>query len=213
MSDKPSYLGLLNAIAVAEGDAEVFLSRWAEVTPREDVRQVLHTVALREGEHAKAFEKRICELGYQLRPGPGDPKRAEVAGSTELTDREKFEKFGLGDDPGDGPDIFAGMFDDTTIDIQTGALLGRYIAEERDTGRLLRTCYRQLVTDEDGTDDEPDDHGTGSPGDELVAVNERLDRIEAALERLGGSTSSKPARKPSRKKPAKATKRASGKKK
>ncbi|MEL6983987.1 MAG: hypothetical protein AAFO29_16300, partial [Actinomycetota bacterium] len=81
MSEKPSYLGLLNAIAVAEGDAEVFLNRWVDATTRDDVRQVLHTVALREGEHAKAFEKRINELGFQLKPGAADPKRADLSGS------------------------------------------------------------------------------------------------------------------------------------
>ncbi len=199
MSEKPSYLGLLNAIAVAEGDAEVFLNRWAEVTPSNDVRQVLHTVALREGEHAKAFEKRICELGFELKAGAGDPKRADLAGSTELTDREKFEKFGLGDDPGEGPDIFAGMFNDTSIDIQTGALLGRYIAEERDTGRMLRACYQQLQAEENGA--EPD--RAPGPGDDLATVNDRLDRIEAAVEKLAAAAKPakrKPARKPAGKK-------------
>jgi hypothetical protein len=35
------------------------------------------------------------------------------------------------------------MFSDKTIDPVTGGLLGRYIAEERDTGRLLRSeCQR-----------------------------------------------------------------------
>ena len=200
-TDKPSYLGLLNAIAVAEGQAEVFLNRWAEATDRDDVRQVIHTVALREGEHAKAFEKRICELGFALKPGAEDPKRADLAGSTELTDREKFEKFGLGDDPGEGPDIFAGMFNDTTIDIQTGALLGRYIAEERDTGRLLRACYQQLCAEEDGT------ATPAAPHDEdLRAVNERLDRIEATLEALAAAPKAKTPRK-------KATRKAGGKKK
>lgn len=202
MSEKPSYLGLLNAIAVAEGDAEVFLNRWAAVTPSDEVRQVLHTVALREGEHAKAFEKRICELGFQLKAGPGDPKRADLAGSTELTDQEKFEKLGLGDDPGEGPDIFAGMFNDTSIDIQTGALLGRYIAEERDTGRMLRACYQQLRTEENGTAPTP----SPSADDELATVNERLDRIEAAIEKLAAPARTKPAKR----KPAK---RATGKKK
>ena len=33
---------------------------------------------------------------------------------------------------------------DTTIDPQTGALLGRFIAEERDTGRRLKACYQAL---------------------------------------------------------------------
>jgi hypothetical protein len=47
-------------------------------------------------------------------------------------------------DTTDKPDIFDDIFKDHTIDIQTGALLGRYIAEERDTGRMLRRCYEQL---------------------------------------------------------------------
>jgi hypothetical protein len=36
------------------------------------------------------------------------------------------------------------IFKDRSIDIRTGELLGRYIAEEHDTGRLLRCCYEQL---------------------------------------------------------------------
>ena len=40
-----------------------------------------------------------------------------------------------------GPDIFDKFFSDHSIDIQTGELLGRYIAEERDSGRRLR-CAR-----------------------------------------------------------------------
>ena len=33
MSDKPSYLGLLNAVSNAESQAECYLTAWAEVTP------------------------------------------------------------------------------------------------------------------------------------------------------------------------------------
>ena len=29
MSDKPSYLGLLNAVSLAESDAHCYLSEWA----------------------------------------------------------------------------------------------------------------------------------------------------------------------------------------
>ena len=174
MSDKPSYLGLLNAIAVAEAAAEDYLTCWVAVTPSDEVRDVLRVVALREGEHAKAFEKRICELGFGLRPKPADPSPTEIASSATLTDREKFEKLNLGQEPGDDPDVFTGMFADTTIDIQTGALLGRYIAEERDSGRMLRACYRQLCRDEQA-DTAPQ---------ELAEIHQRLDRIEATLNRL-----------------------------
>ncbi|MBV9253806.1 MAG: hypothetical protein JO054_06220 [Actinobacteria bacterium] len=36
------------------------------------------------------------------------------------------------------------MFTDHSIDIRTGELLGRYIAEERDSGRILKSCYEAL---------------------------------------------------------------------
>ncbi|MFN0090623.1 MAG: hypothetical protein ACKVWR_10215 [Acidimicrobiales bacterium] len=178
MSDKPSYLGLLNAIAIAEGDAECFLNAWAAATPRDDVRQVLSTIALREGEHSKAFAKRMCELGYGVVPRPDakQEQRLAVASSTTLTDREKFEKLELGRpvDPAQ-PDVFSGMFRDSTIDITTGALLGRYIAEERDSGRLFEACYSQLCA-EDG----PAAGGSGGAGEE----GDRLARIERLLETL-----------------------------
>ena len=54
MSTEPTYLPLLRRIAEAECNAEVYLSAWAGATPRDDVRRVISTVALREGEHAKA---------------------------------------------------------------------------------------------------------------------------------------------------------------
>ena len=45
MSDKPSYLGLLNAISLAETEAHEYLTAWAAVTPHDGVRQTLLTVA------------------------------------------------------------------------------------------------------------------------------------------------------------------------
>jgi hypothetical protein len=143
---KPSYLGLLNAIALAESRAHAYLTAWIAVTPSPDVRAVLATVAAREGEHGMAFAKRINELGYSVldRPDPGHKKRMAMAKS-DHTDLEKMEAFGLHElDTGDQPDIFDRFFTDHSIDVQTGALLGRYICEERDSGRLLRSCYRQL---------------------------------------------------------------------
>ena len=63
MSDKPSYLGLLNTIALAETRAECYLSAWAEVTQDDDVRAILKKVALREGvlsvrDQGPGFEER-----------------------------------------------------------------------------------------------------------------------------------------------------------
>ena len=140
MPDKPSYLGLLNAIAVAESNAHEYLQAWIAVTPSAEVGAVLRTVAAREGEHGMAFAKRLDELGFQVRrkDDPGRAKRLEIAGSA-CSDLEKMKALRLDRlDSGDEPDIFDGFFADHTIDIRTGELLGRYIAEERDTARLLR---------------------------------------------------------------------------
>ena len=117
MSDKPSYLGLLNAISVAETDAFNYLNAWIETTPNPDVKAVLTTVCHREGEHGLAFAKRINELGYNVQPrdNPKLAEQMEIVRSS-CSDLEKFEALGLGRQTDDGPDIFAGMFNDTTID-------------------------------------------------------------------------------------------------
>ena len=146
MSDKPSYLGLLNAIAIAESAACEYLTVWADTTPSPDVRKVLLTIAAREGEHGMSFAKRINELGYEVRrkDDPNQEKTLALVRS-DRSDLKKFEKLKLHElDTGDKPDIFDGFFKDHSIDIRTGELLGRYIAEERDTARLLRSCYDRL---------------------------------------------------------------------
>jgi hypothetical protein len=147
MSDKPSYLGLLNAVSVAESDAGSYLAAWAEVTPSDDVRAVISTVALRESEHGLAFAKRIDELGYSVirKDDPKVAERVAIAGSTALSDKEKFELLGLGEPRSNGSrDVFDSFFENKDLDPVTGALLGRYIAEERDSGRKLAACYAIL---------------------------------------------------------------------
>jgi len=141
---KPTYLGLLNAIAVGEGEGAEYLAAWADVTDDKDVHRALRTVIARETEHAAAFAKRLDELGYDVlpRPNPDHAKRIKFARSSK-SDFEKLEKFGFGRDPS-SPDIFDRMFNNHDIDITTGALLGRYIAEERDTVRLLHGLHRKL---------------------------------------------------------------------
>ena len=174
MSDKPTYLGLLNAIAVGESRAHAYLTAWAKVTPDPDVRKVLCTVAAREGEHGMSFAKRINELGYSVREkeDPAYAKRTRIA-SSERSDLEKMEKLGLDRlDTGDGPDIFDDVFKNHTIDIRTGEMLGRYIAEERDSARLLRSCHECLRAARNGDD---------------RARSDRLAGIEAKVDALGRS--------------------------
>ena len=48
-----------------------------------------------------------------------------------------------------------GFFNDTSIDPETGALLGRYIAEERDSGRRLQAAYSAVLEKANG---QPEGH-------------------------------------------------------
>jgi rubrerythrin len=179
MSDKPSYLGLLNAIAVGESQAHCYLTAWIEKTHDPDVKATLSTVAAREGEHGMTFAKRINELGYRVRTKDDDEgfqKRLAIA-SSDRTDLEKMEKLGLGRlDTGDKPDIFDGVFKDHSIDIRTGELLGRYIAEERDSGRLLKCCYEELKA-RGGTSK----GATVADDSRLSALETKLDAVCAAI--------------------------------
>lgn len=146
METKPSYLGLLNAIAVGELGGEALLCAWGSACTDPEVQPVLVLVMLREAEHARSFAKRINELGFSVQDRP-DPKlagRIEMASRSDLSDREKLEQLGFAKEPAAGPDFFARFFDDCTIDIHTGELLGRYISEERDTGRRFRACHAAL---------------------------------------------------------------------
>jgi rubrerythrin len=180
MSDKPSYLGLLNAISIAESRAHAYLTAWAEVTPSDDVRRVLLTVAAREGEHGMSFAKRINELGFQLRVRDnGEHDKAMAIATSDRSDLEKMKAFKLHKlDTGAEPDIFDNFFRDHTIDICTGELLGRYIAEERDSARLLRACYEELKR----AGSSGDASRTGS--DTLGALESKVDALCRAVDEL-----------------------------
>ncbi len=144
----PSFLGLLNAIAVAETEAERFLLGWANVTDNPEVEKALRFVAMREGEHGKAFAKRMLELGHEVRWPSAKGSDAKFAmACSSMSDAEKFDSFSVGKRPG-GPDVFDRMFENKDLDPVTGGLLGRYIAEERDSGRVLheaRLCAEAVA--------------------------------------------------------------------
>jgi hypothetical protein len=174
MSDKPSYLGLLNAIAVAESNAHCYLTEWIGATRNADVKAVLQTVAAREGEHGMSFAKRVNELGFEVRRRDDAERQAKalaVAGSS-MSDLEKLERLGLNDLESTALGFLDGIFGDHSIDIKTGELLGRYIAEEHDSGRLLRSCYEQLKASA----------GSASPTDRLDALEAKVDALCRAVE-------------------------------
>ena len=125
------------------------------------------------------FAKRVNELGYEVRRGDDSnlQKALEIVRS-DRSDIKKMEKLKVNTlDTGDKPDIFDGLFKDHSIDIHTGALLGRYICEERDTARLLRSCYDQLVA--------ADKAGGAAPASEsLTALESKVDALCGAVEEL-----------------------------
>jgi len=179
MPEKPSYLGLLNGIAAAESQAHAYLTAWIGVTPSPDVRAVLTKVAAREGEHGMSFAKRVNELGFELQVAD-DPKQVErvALAASDLPDVEKMRKLGL--DPAGTSilDFFDTVYKDHSIDIRTGELLGRYIAEEHDSARILRDCYQELAAAEAAG-------AAASPvSDQLCALTERVDVLCRAVEEL-----------------------------
>jgi rubrerythrin len=185
MSDKPSYLGLLNAIAVAEGHAHEYLTAWADTTKSADVRAVLLKIAAREGEHAMSFGRRVNELGYEVRYPEDEDNAAKSKAivTSDCSDLEKMEALKLHRlDTGDQPDIFDGFFKDHSIDIDTGALLGRYIAEERDSARLFKQCHALLRQAASAA-------APGGGDDRLASLERKVDTLCATVDQLCAAVS------------------------
>jgi hypothetical protein len=137
---KPRYLGLLNAISLAETAAGVYLEAWANATDDEDLACTLRLVAARETSHGEVFCRRIGELGYELRHKP-DPKAAARLARYANPKVSDCEKVGPERDEGDTfADIKAAMAQGA-YDPMTCNLMQWYIAEEEDTGRRLREAY------------------------------------------------------------------------
>ena len=94
-----------------------------------------------------SFAKRVNELGFELREkdDPAAAQQLSIAATTDYSDVEKFEKLGL-HELDKALTVFDDIFKDHSIDIRTGELLGRYIAEEYDSARMLRRCYERLAS-------------------------------------------------------------------
>lgn len=156
---KPSYIGLLNAVANGERGGHELFASWSAATDNKALKKTLDMVAIREMEHSWAFEKRLNELGYDLRPTTDEAalkdlkNRVKLLGS-KASDATKFALFGIGPQADKKSAQKAGkrkqkeddqllkILADPTIDPQTGELMGRFICEERDTGRALVAAYK-----------------------------------------------------------------------
>jgi len=144
MTEKPAYLGLLNAISLGESEAGVYLEAWANATPDEDLAKVLRFVALRESQHGDAFCRRLSELGYPLRQkaDPKSPARLAKYANPKIPDCEKLPAESREDDT--IVDTFRDIekaVKEGKFDPMTANMLTWYVAEERDSGQRLKEVY------------------------------------------------------------------------
>jgi len=143
-AEKPSYLGLLNAISLAETEAGHYLTAWANATDDEELACTLRLVAARETSHGELFCRRLSELGFDLRQ-KADPKAAARLAryaNPKISDCEKVgpEREEAGDPFGNIREgIAAGTYDPMTCN-----MLQWYINEEADSGVRLRDVYAKV---------------------------------------------------------------------
>jgi rubrerythrin len=145
-ASKPDYLGLLNAISLAESRAGEYLKAWAEVTPDADLRRTVALVAARETTHGEVFRQLIERLGFSLREreDPTFAERLRLYGDPTVPDLEKV-RYGRYGDSQDGVEQFFKSIDariaDGSLDPLTCDTLRWYVREERDSGEMLREAY------------------------------------------------------------------------
>jgi hypothetical protein len=189
---KPSYLGLLNAISLAESNAGVYLDAWANATSDEDLACRLRLVAARETSHGQVFCRRIQELGFDLlqRPDPGAAERLAKVANPKISDLEKVGAEREEQDPFGDIDrqIADGVFDPLTE-----KLMVWYIAEERDSGNLLREAYAKVRANAGAaTNGASASHGASATGTMpsadaqaiMACMTQGFDRLEKALTKL-----------------------------
>ena len=187
--EKPSYLGLLNAISLAESHAGVYLEAWAEATSDEDLACALRLVAARERSHGDVFCRRLSELGYSLRQkrDPGDGERLAKYADPRITDLEK-----IGPDREPERDTFGEIkkaMRDGVYDPMTCNLLQWYIAEEEDSGRRLREAYACVREKAAGgrrakANGHADAHASADAEAIMACMTQGFSRLEKSLEKL-----------------------------
>ena len=148
MTKKPSYIGLLNTIANAERGGYELFKAWSDSTKDKTLKPTLDMVAVREMEHSWAFEKRLTELGFALQEKTNKDLSKQVRFfRSAVSDIDKFAALGVGTKSANTDEIdgLLQILADKTIDPQTGALMGRFISEERDTGRQLVKAHKAVL--------------------------------------------------------------------
>ncbi len=150
---KPPYLGLLNAISLAERNAGHYLRAWADVTPDPELRRALSLVAARETTHGEVFRQRIERLGFSLleKEDPSLAERMREYGDPARSDLDKVRSARRRQGDGRVDEIFASLdahVADETVDALTRDTLRWYVHEERDSRDVLRAAYARIESGE-----------------------------------------------------------------
>ena len=162
-SKKPAYLGLLNAISLAETNAGVYLRAWADATKDEELACTLRLVAARETSHGQLFCRMLGELGYELRqkPDPEGAERVAKYANPKISDLDKIGRARreVDSDPFGEIEqkISEGFYDPVTAN-----MLAWYICEERDSGKKLRATYDCVRSKARGMEQQPKSNGNGA---------------------------------------------------
>ncbi|HUZ13686.1 MAG TPA: hypothetical protein VMU93_12650 [Caulobacteraceae bacterium] len=189
-AEKPSYLGLLNAISLAESNAGQYLTAWAEATPDEDLACTLRLVAARETSHGEVFCRRLSELGYSLRHrrDPAAGERLARYADPRIGDLEKIGP--ARETPDDTFGEIRKAMAEGAYDPMTCNLLQWYIAEEEDSGARLREAYA-CVRDKAGGARKGKANGhagaVGASGDAeaiMACMTQGFSRLEKSIEKL-----------------------------
>jgi mannose-6-phosphate isomerase-like protein (cupin superfamily) len=177
----PRYFKMLNTIAANAAAAAKAFRSWTEKTSSSELAEALSVIATRGTEHATAFEKRLLELERTPNLAAVDPFIVGLLAylASDASDVEKLERLQLVV----GADQLAGLFADTSIDPATGALLGRYVAEQRDSGRLLQQAHDRLVraAQPDESEERTQHPATPVPDADIHALREDLDSLTAMV--------------------------------
>jgi hypothetical protein len=187
MDEKPSYVGMLTATAVAEHRTAMALETWSKATEDTQLAAALDQVANREEEHSVAFINRLGELGFDFVPSPLDEYTDSVmlgVARSAATDIEKFRLLLNYDDSVTAESYgLVHMFDDESLDPQTCELIGRFIAEERVSDVLLRSELHRIVLSGQVATPEADEDKLIA---EVASCVEQMTRILEDLKRARG---------------------------
>jgi hypothetical protein len=181
---KPSYLGLLNAISLAESAAGIYLDAWADATPDPGLGAVLRCVAARERSHGDVFCRRINELGFSLlqKPDPGASARVAKVANQKIPDIEKVGEEREEADPllDMERQLAEGVFDPLTAKLMTW-----YIAEERDSVATLKPAYAKVRAAAGASGNGMSGNGVSSDAQAIMAcMTAGFARLEKSIEKL-----------------------------